>query len=360
MVPEDRRQQLAGRHGDEVRGGARAAHRRKDQEANGRDRAEQLDRGRDATRQPELVGDRARREVMRRGDRVADVAQEREVVRPDREAAGYERRNDRRPDEHGDADDHRLPAPRNERPSEDEPGLDLDDRPCRRRPAERRRSVEPSPADRKEQEEQRPHLSQLEGVGERPRQPCEEDRQPADRRRDGHHRNAHEERRERQPDPGPRRDRRIERGERQDREDERRRVVEEAEAARLLDRRVVQALAGQDPVRRLVVGEEIEAERARARGRPQGRAEDDTEDEERDDREGRSGQARRCRRGSRIRLASRRPNPRRRPPCPMAPRRPVRSRDGSEESGRDPTQPEARGRGWRASGSPAGPPSGWV
>ena len=76
-------------------------------------------------------------------------------------------------------------------------------------------------------------------------------------------------------------------GERQDGEHERRRVVEEAEATGLLDGRVVEALAGEDAARRLVVGEEVEAERPGGLGREDHEPGDD---EERGDR--RDGQRR--------------------------------------------------------------------
>ena len=87
MVPEDRREQLAGDDRDEVAPPRPVARRATTTTtARATTTASRLERGRGLRRQAQLVGDRAGREVVRRRDRVADRAEERDVVGPGAEA----------------------------------------------------------------------------------------------------------------------------------------------------------------------------------------------------------------------------------------------------------------------------------
>ena len=155
-----------------------------------------------------------------------------------------------------------------QRPDEDQAGLELHDGPEGAGRPDRERPVEPAPADREEQEQQRADLAELQRVGDRPRQrrragASPSGRSPARAGADPGDEHRHRARRSRARS----RSAAGQQPERQHGEDERRRVVEEAEAAGLLDGRVVEALAGEDAVRGLVVGEEVEAERpGRLRG----------------------------------------------------------------------------------------------
>ena len=299
------------------------------------DRAGQLDERGELGREPQLVGDRAGREVVLGRDRVADLPDEGREVRPGA-GPGDERGGD------GEARQHDRPAataspPAGEdRPDEDDPRLELDRRPQRCARPEPDRVVEPAPADREQQEQDRPDLAELDRVGERPRQPGQQDDPPADRARSP----AGPRRRPRTTrsgspvqvqtavvaDSSP--NGRIERR-------ERRRVVEEPEPAGRLEAHVVQRLAVQQADRGLVIGEEVEAERVA--GRETDVADDDDE-----------------RRGSRRSAAP----PDRAGPVPAGPSRPgCRAPPAAAMDERDPEQvpgdAQRPGPDWRASATRA-------
>ncbi len=216
---------------------------------------------------PELVGDRARREVVRRRDRVADLADEgrrsptRRPTPASTVASDRQARQDDRPDDR---------PPRHRRgqdgPDEDDPRLELDRRPQRGARPEPDRVVQPAPADREQQEQDRADLAELDRVGERPRQPGQQDDPPADRPRHRQDARPDRERRDQERGPDPDRRRRGQQAERQDERRERRRVVEQPEAAGRLEAHVVQRLAVEQADRGLVVGQEVEAERVAGRG----------------------------------------------------------------------------------------------
>ena len=293
MVPKDRREELTGDQRDQVGGlGRRPARRRHDRDQD-EDRAEQLDEPGGVGAQAELIGDRTRREVVRGRDRVADLSDEGDEVGPCSDPGEQRRRNGE--DREGDGA-HRdsAVASGQERPDEDEPRLELDRRTKGAAQAQAEGIVQPSPADREAQEQERSHLAELHGIREWPGQTGQQNGPPADGRRDRHERDTDEERGDEQGGPGPDRGRRREEPERQDERDERRRVVEEPEAATRLEGQVVDRCACQHASRRLVVGEEVEAEGVAGGG--DRRPDDRTEDEDRDDRQCRSGQASRLER----------------------------------------------------------------
>ena len=219
----------------------------------------------EARRDTGLVRRGAGREVVGRRDRVADVPDQGDVVLPDADAAEDNVATA--------AATTRIAPPRRTAASRRvssaqtriSPGWSLTIAP-RRRPPHRQRPVEPAPADREEQEQQRADLAELQRIGDRPRQAGEQERRPADRGADGQEGDPATSMAIDARDPEPRRGGGRHKGEREDGEDERRRVIEEAEAAGLLDGRVVEALAGEDAARRLVVGEEVEPERSRRTG----------------------------------------------------------------------------------------------
>jgi hypothetical protein len=190
---------------------------------------------------------------VRRRDRVADVPDQGDVVLPDADAAEQQRRGNARQDEDRAAEQDRPQAAGEQGPDEHQAGLELHDRAERACGPDRQRTVDPSPADREQEEQQRPDLAELERVRDRPGQTGEQERRPSDGRPNREQRGPGDEHRHRPADPEPGRGGRRDQGEGEDGEHEGRRVVEQAEAAGLLDRRVVEALAGEDAARRLVV-----------------------------------------------------------------------------------------------------------
>ena len=193
MVPKDRREELTGDQRDQVGGlGRRPARRRHDRDQD-EDRAEQLDEPGGVGAQAELIGDRARREVVRGRDRVADLSDEGDEVGPCSDPGEQRRRNGE--DREGD-DAHRdgAIASGQERPDEDEPRLELDRGTKGAAQAQAEGVVQPSPADREAQEQERPHLAELHGIRKWPGQTGQQDGPPADGRRDRHERDADEER----------------------------------------------------------------------------------------------------------------------------------------------------------------------
>ncbi len=184
--------------------------------------------------------------------------------------------------------DDRSPAGRQQRPDEDESRLQLDGGPGGGAQAQADRVIEPPPADREREVQQRPHLPELDRVDERPRQAGEEHDPPAHRTRDRQDRGADEERRdeERRPDPDGRAGR--QQAERKDERNERRRVIEQPERAARLEREVVDRLAVEQAGRRLVIGEEVVA--ACVAGDGKGGPDGDRERQARDDRQRRPSQ----------------------------------------------------------------------
>ena len=295
VVPQDRREELAGDDRDEVRGLGRRPARRHDDRDDDQDRARELDRRRQRPRsRPELVGDRAGREVVRRRDRVADAAgpasgsRSRRRARPGAVAATASTTR-------AIATRRRPPGSARSRSAQTRmsPGWSLIAAPER---AAQARGGCGSSSQRqptaKQQEQQRPDLAELHRVDERPRQARRAGRSTSGRvARDRQDRHADQERPDQQRDPEPDRGRSpSSEPERQDERRERRRVVEEPEAAARLELRSYTRLAvragGRPPGGRR--GSRTRAcRRRRARVAPTAAA----EDEDRDDRQGRPGQA---------------------------------------------------------------------
>jgi hypothetical protein len=189
-------------------------------------------------------------------DRGADRAQEPQIVGPGRHADhdGRERRCRQRG---SNAHRHSPPSPREQRPAEEQAGLDLDEGTGCGRSAEPLLSVEPSPAQREQQEEQRADLAEADSVEHRPVEPAEEQDQPADVTRDRERRDSTDERRRREPQPDPHRDLVGQEREGHHRQRERWRVQVDRKPPSRLNRRVVEGLPVEDALARPDVGLEV-------------------------------------------------------------------------------------------------------
>ena len=271
MVPQHRRQQLAGRRGGEVAGGGAGPHRCPQDNGQDHDRVERLNRHRRTLAEAQLVGHGARGEVVRRGDRGADRAQDRQPCGPGVDAAD-ERGDNRRRREHYQPDTDRGPTPGQDRPDEQDGRLELHDRADRRGRAEPDRSVHPSPADGEAQEQDGANLPQLDRVGERPRKPRQQECEPADVSAHGHDGDPNQKSHEQRRCPAGDVEGRREQGERQGEEGERRRVVIQPCGTRLVDRGVVEHAPLEQPPSGVEIGLRVVAE-GRA-GTGQDRAED--------------------------------------------------------------------------------------
>ena len=284
VVPQDRRQELAGDDRDEVRrlrGGEPGG---RDDGPEDDDRRGQLDERGELGRDAELVGDRARREVVRRRDRVADLPDEGHEVGPCADP-GQHGREHRQHAEDDRPDDRRPPAPGQHGPDEQDPRLELDRRAQRGARPQPDRVVQPAPADREQEVQDRADLAELDRVGDGPRQAGQQDDPPADRPRHGQDGRPDRERGDQQPSPDPDRRRLGQEAEGEHDGRERRRVVEQPEAAGRLEAHVVQRLAVEQPDRGLVVGQEVEAERPGLLGRPDDQPDERREHEQGDDRQ---------------------------------------------------------------------------
>ena len=263
MVPEHRRDEL-GRDGDrEVRRDGGGAEDR--EQGHGRHGGEIRNVGnrRHRLRDTRLEQQSAHAVGVRREDRLVGPRQQVEFLEP-RVRARDERRHDGEQREADEADDGRSQASGEHGPAKHKRGLQLDRRAERGGDAERPRSIHPPPPNCEQQQEQRPHLAELDRVQDRPRQGRQQEDRELHPPRDRHERHRGSRRGEQQHRPHVDAEVAREQGDRRDEQGERRRIQEQAKPADHVDRRVVQRPTGNQSINRQVVRPIVVAERARS------------------------------------------------------------------------------------------------